>query len=138
MSDMVVDKKRRIIHIILAIFVLSLVSLGMFASVDSLFSVITMAEAISFSNGIIVAFFFFPLVFYFLICSIYLNLTTRIPRYHDVYVKYLAMIAIVAFFLSFPISFYVNYKLRSENYLICQKMSWMSPNKYVKNIKLCD
>ncbi|MEK9496410.1 DUF1240 domain-containing protein [Photorhabdus sp. P32] len=138
MLNIVVDKKRKIIHIILAIFVLSLVSLGMFASVDSLLSLITMVEVISFSNGIIIAFFFFPLVFYFLICSIYLNLTARIPRYHDTYVKYLGVIAIVAFFLSFPISFYVNYKLRSENYLICQKISWMSPNKYVKDIKLCD
>ncbi|WP_391528398.1 DUF1240 domain-containing protein [Photorhabdus akhurstii] len=138
MSDRVMDKKRRIIHIILAIFVLFLVFLGMFASVDGLLSLITMAEVISFSNSIIIAFFFFPLVFYFLICSIYLNLTTRIPRYHDVYVKYLGMIAIVAFFLSFPVSFYVHYKLRSENYLICQKISWMSPNKYVKDIKLCD
>ncbi|WP_339416698.1 DUF1240 domain-containing protein [Photorhabdus hindustanensis] len=50
-------------------------------------------------------FFFFPLVFYFLICSIYLNLTTRIPRYHDVYVKYLGMIAIVAFFFEFSCIF---------------------------------
>ncbi|WP_387440029.1 hypothetical protein [Photorhabdus sp. RM105S] len=57
MLNIVVDKKRKIIHIILAIFVLSLVSLGMFASVDSLLSLITMAEIISFSNGIIIAFF---------------------------------------------------------------------------------
>ncbi|MCC8373680.1 DUF1240 domain-containing protein [Photorhabdus bodei] len=135
---MVVDSKRKIIHIILAVFVLSLVSLGMFASVDSLFSLITMAEVISFSNGIIIAFFFFPLVFYFLICSIYLNLTTRIPRYHDAYVKYLGMIAIVALVLSFPISFYVHYKLKSDGYLVCPRISWMSPNTYVKDIKLCD
>ncbi|NDL12868.1 hypothetical protein CKY10_14410 [Photorhabdus sp. HUG-39] len=132
------DSKRKIIHIILAVFVLSLVSLGMFASVDSLFSLITMAEVISFSNGIIIAFFFFPLVFYFLICSIYLNLTTRIPRYHDAYVKYLGMIAIVALVLSFPISFYVHYKLKSDGYLVCPRISWMSPNTYVKDIKLCD
>ncbi|MCT8352988.1 MULTISPECIES: DUF1240 domain-containing protein [Photorhabdus] len=138
MSNMVVDSKRKIIHIILAVFVLSLVSLGMFASVDSLFSLITMAEVISFSNGIIIAFFFFPLVFYFLICSIYLNLTTRIPRYHDAYVKYLGMIAIVALVLSFPISFYVHYKLKSDGYLVCPRISWMSPNTYVKDIKLCD
>ncbi len=60
------DKKRRIIHIILAIFVLFLVFLGMFASVDGLLSLITMAEVISFSNSIIIAFFFLPVGFLFL------------------------------------------------------------------------
>ncbi|MCC8388739.1 DUF1240 domain-containing protein, partial [Photorhabdus laumondii] len=48
------------------------------------------------------------------------------------------VIAIVSFFLSFPLSFYVDYKLKSENYLVCERISWMSPNTYVKDIKLCD
>ncbi|WP_338089241.1 DUF1240 domain-containing protein [Photorhabdus khanii] len=96
-----------------------------------------MDDKITFSSGIIIVFFFFPLVFYFLSCSIYLNLTSRIPKYHDTCVNCLGMIAIVAFFLSFPTAFYVNYKLKNENYLICPKISWSSPNKYVKDIKLC-
>ncbi|TDB45570.1 DUF1240 domain-containing protein [Photorhabdus khanii] len=132
------DNKRKIINVIGAIFVLSLVSLGMFAAVDGLFSLITMAEVISFSNGIIIAFFSFPLVFYFLSFVIYFNLTARTPKYHDICVNCLGMIAIVAFFLSFPTAFYVNYKLKNENYSICPKISWSSPNKYVKDIKLCD
>ncbi|XWY10350.1 DUF1240 domain-containing protein [Photorhabdus asymbiotica UENP] len=30
------------------------------------------------------------------------------------------------------------YKLKSENYLVCKRISWTSPNTYVKDIKLCD
>ncbi len=132
------DNKRKIMNIIGAIFILFLMSLGVFVVVDSFFSLMTMAEIIFFSNGMIIAFFFFPLVFYFLSFIIYFNLTARIPKYHDTCVNYLGMIAIVAFFLSFPTSFYVNYKLKSGNYLICPKISWSSPNKYVKDIKLCN
>ncbi|NRN30563.1 DUF1240 domain-containing protein [Photorhabdus heterorhabditis subsp. aluminescens] len=125
-------------NIIGVIFILSLMSLGVFVVVDSLYSLITMAEVIFFSNGIIIAFFFFPLIFYFLGFIIYFNLTEHTPKYHDICVNCLGMIAIVAFFLSFPIAFYVNYKLKSENYLICPKISWSSPNKYVKDIELCN
>ncbi|ETS31445.1 Protein of unknown function (DUF1240) [Photorhabdus khanii NC19] len=137
-EDMVVDNKRKVMNIIGAIFILSLMSLGVFVVVDSLYSLITMAEVIFFSNGIVIAFFFFPLIFYFLSFIIYFNLTSRIPKYHDICVNCLGMIAIVAFFLSFPTAFYVNYKLKNEDYLICPKISWSSPNKYVKDIKLCD
>nr|WP_241826123.1 DUF1240 domain-containing protein [Photorhabdus khanii] len=132
------DNKRKVMNIIGAIFILSLMSLGVFVVVDSLYSLITMAEVIFFSNGIVIAFFFFPLIFYFLSFIIYFNLTSRIPKYHDICVNCLGMIAIVAFFLSFPTAFYVNYKLKNEDYLICPKISWSSPNKYVKDIKLCD
>ncbi|MCC8413149.1 DUF1240 domain-containing protein, partial [Photorhabdus laumondii] len=56
----------------------------------------------------------------------------------DSFINCFRVIAIVSFFLSFPLSFYVDYKLKSENYLVCERISWMSPNTYVKDIKLCD
>ncbi|WP_387465999.1 DUF1240 domain-containing protein [Photorhabdus tasmaniensis] len=50
----------------------------------------------------------------------------------------LAKTAVVAVFLSFPVSFYVDYKLKSDSYLVCERISWMSDNIYVKDIKLCN
>ncbi|WP_412177922.1 DUF1240 domain-containing protein [Photorhabdus temperata] len=32
----------------------------------------------------------------------------------------------------------MDYKLRGDNYLVCKRISWMSLNTYVKDIKLCD
>ncbi|MDH2379745.1 DUF1240 domain-containing protein, partial [Providencia rettgeri] len=37
-----------------------------------------------------------------------------------------------------PIAFAVNYYLKDEGYLTCDRISWMSPTTYVKNISLCD
>ncbi|MBE8598265.1 DUF1240 domain-containing protein [Xenorhabdus sp. BG5] len=46
-------------------------------------------------------------------------------------------IAIFGFVFSLFFSFYVNFKLKNENYFLCDKSSWMATNKYVKNISLC-
>ncbi|MER2370377.1 MULTISPECIES: DUF1240 domain-containing protein [Photorhabdus] len=82
--------------------------------------------------------FFSPLIWYCMVSIILSNITNRCPKYHDSFIKYFGSIAIISLFLSFPTSLYVNYKLRSENYLICQKISLTSPNTYVKDMKLCD
>ncbi|WP_240487735.1 DUF1240 domain-containing protein [Photorhabdus australis] len=138
MGGVAMDNKRKIMNVIGTVFLLSWMLFVMSVVSESLFSLITMGNKITFSSGIMIVFFSFPLVFYFLSFVIYFNLTERTPKYHDICVNCLGMIAIVAFFLSFPIAFYVNYKLKSENYLMCPKISWSSPNKYVKDIKLCD
>ncbi|MBQ0211759.1 DUF1240 domain-containing protein [Providencia rettgeri] len=41
-------------------------------------------------------------------------------------------------FSGVPIAFAVNYYLKDEGYLTCDRISWMSPTTYVKNISLCD
>ncbi len=83
-------------------------------------------------------FFSSPLVFYYVFFIIFVNITGRYPKHHDSFNKYFGTIAIISFFLSFPTSLYVHYKLKSDNYLVCPRISWMSPNTYVKDIKLCD
>ncbi|WP_338011008.1 DUF1240 domain-containing protein [Photorhabdus temperata] len=69
---------------------------------------------------------------------IFFNITGRYPKHHDNFNKYFSSITIIAIFLNVIISFYVDYKLRGDNYLVCERISWMSPNTYVKDIKLCD
>ncbi|PHM22044.1 DUF1240 domain-containing protein [Xenorhabdus ehlersii] len=49
----------------------------------------------------------------------------------------LTFIGMVGFVFTFLFSFYVDFKLKSENYFLCAKSSWMETNKYVKNISLC-
>ncbi|KGM26559.1 membrane protein [Photorhabdus luminescens] len=135
---MVVDSKRKIIHIICAIFILSLMSFSMYIVSEYLLSLILMDEKITFSGNVMIFFFSFPFIVYFVVSAVYLSFAKRYPKHYDTCAKYLFVIAIVSVFLSFPVSFYVDYKLKSDNYLVCPRISWTSPNTYVKDMKLCD
>ncbi|MCA6219601.1 DUF1240 domain-containing protein [Photorhabdus antumapuensis] len=130
--------KKKIIHIIgaFAIFILALS--GLFLTGGNLISLIKMEDKITFSGHVFLLFFSFPLLSYSMIFVIFFNITSRCPKYHDNFINCFGMITVISFFSSFPISFYVDYKLKSENYLVCERISWMSPNTYVKDIKLCD
>ncbi|CAQ82416.1 MULTISPECIES: DUF1240 domain-containing protein [Photorhabdus] len=132
------DNKRKIIHIICAIFILSLMSFSMFIVSEYLISLVLMDEKITFSSSVFMTFFSFPLVLYYMVFVVFVNVVGRYPKHHDSFNKYFCSIAIVSIVLSFPTSLYVNYKLKSDGYLVCPRISWMSPNTYVKDIKLCD
>ncbi|AXG41188.1 DUF1240 domain-containing protein [Photorhabdus laumondii subsp. laumondii] len=132
------ENKKKIIHITVAAATFVLVSLGFFLTGENLVSLVNMDEKITFSSSVIIMLFFSPLIWYCMVSIILSNITNRCPKYHDSFIKYFGSIAIISLFLSFPTSLYVNYKLRSENYLICQKISLTSPNTYVKDMKLCD
>ncbi|WP_338066833.1 DUF1240 domain-containing protein [Xenorhabdus mauleonii] len=62
----------------------------------------------------------------------------RLPKYSEIIAKCLARLMILSFIMSFPISFYVDYKLKNDGYLICDKISWRSPTTYVKRLSLCE
>ncbi|MBS9441160.1 DUF1240 domain-containing protein [Photorhabdus heterorhabditis] len=132
------ENKKNIIPIICALAIFILSSCTFFLTGENLISLIKMDEKITFSGPVFIIFFSFPFISYLMILSIRVNITGRYPKHHDTYVKYTAVIAFSSFILSFPLSFYVDYKLKSENYLVCKRISWASPNTYVKNIKLCD
>ncbi|WP_071880949.1 MULTISPECIES: DUF1240 domain-containing protein [Photorhabdus] len=132
------ENKKNIIPIICALAIFILSSCTFFLTGENLISLIKMDEKITFSGPVFIIFFSFPFISYLMTLSIRVNITGRYPKHHDTYVKYSAIIAFSSFILSFPLSFYVDYKLKSENYLVCERISWMSPNTYVKDIKLCD
>ncbi|MCT8352989.1 MULTISPECIES: DUF1240 domain-containing protein [Photorhabdus] len=132
------DSKKKIVHIIGALAIFILTSFGFFLTGENLISLVKMDEKITFSSSVIIIFFFSPLIFYSLFFIIFVSITGHYPKYHDSFNKYFGSIAIISLFLSFPTSLYVNYKLKSDNYLVCSRISWMSPNTYVKDIKLCD
>ncbi|PHM49547.1 DUF1240 domain-containing protein [Xenorhabdus sp. KK7.4] len=105
--------------------------------VDSAISLILMRDEITFSSAVIICFMSFPLLFYSLSGSIFFFLFDRLPKFNKVIIKYLSMLMVTSFIVSLPISFYVSYKLKNDGYLTCDKISWMSPTTYVKNLSLC-
>ncbi|KOY60456.1 hypothetical protein AM629_19195 [Photorhabdus heterorhabditis] len=130
--------KKKIMHIIGAFSIFILSSCAFFLAGENLISLVKMDDKIIFSGPVFIIFFSFPLISYSMIFVIFFNITDRCPKYHDDFINCFGMITIISFFSSFPLSFYVDYKLKSENYFVCKRISWASPNTYVKNIKLCD
>ncbi|WP_426575743.1 DUF1240 domain-containing protein [Xenorhabdus stockiae] len=104
---------------------------------DYFLSLILMKDEITFSSGIVIGFMSSPLLLYSISGSIFFFLFERLPKFNKVIVRYLSILMITSFIVSFPISFYVSYKLKSDGYLICDKISWMSPTTYVKNLSMC-
>ncbi|OCA55530.1 DUF1240 domain-containing protein [Photorhabdus namnaonensis] len=128
----------KIIRIICAILILALMSFSMFIVSEYLISLVLMDDKITFSSSVFMTFFSFPLVLYYIVFIVFVNVVGRYPKHHDSFNKYFCSIALVSIVLSFPTSLYVHYKLKSDGYLVCPRISWKSPNTYVKDIKLYD
>ncbi|WP_269042648.1 DUF1240 domain-containing protein [Photorhabdus laumondii] len=90
---------------------------------ENLISLIKIEDKITFSDPVFIIFFSFPLISYHMILSILVNITGHYPKHHDTFVKYSAVIAFSSFILIFTLSFYVDYKLKSENYLVCKRIT---------------
>ncbi|MEX0445004.1 DUF1240 domain-containing protein [Xenorhabdus sp. SGI246] len=100
-------------------------------------SLIFMKDEITFSSGIIIGFMSSPLLLYSISGSTFFFIFDRLPRFNKIIVKYLSRLMIASFIIGFPLSFYVDYKLKNDGYLTCDKISWMSPTTYVKDLSLC-
>ncbi|WP_443256001.1 DUF1240 domain-containing protein [Xenorhabdus sp. IM139775] len=61
----------------------------------------------------------------------------KIPKNNNSIFKILTFIGILGFVISFPVSWYANYKFNNLGYSTCYKLSWNAPSKYVKNPRLC-
>jgi hypothetical protein len=100
-------------------------------------SLILMKDEITFSATVFICFFATPLILYTFSCSVFFFIFDRQPKNNIIISKYLIMIAFASLILSFPVSLYVNYKLKHDGYLTCDKISWMSPTTYVRDLSLC-
>ncbi|WP_337924922.1 DUF1240 domain-containing protein [Serratia fonticola] len=99
-------------------------------------SLILMKDEITFSASIFMCFFGSPLILYALSGSVFFFIFDRLPR-HNMIVKHLTRLAVASILFSLPASLYVNYKLIHDGYFTCDKISWMSPTTYVKDLSLC-
>ncbi|TDB45662.1 DUF1240 domain-containing protein [Photorhabdus luminescens] len=131
-----IDKK--IARITCGVFVCIIVFFGYYIIFNNIYSLLAMKDEIVFSSMIVICFFSFPLVVYYLTSVFILLFFNKLPNNHMLYVKFLGYIMIISFIVSLPISFGVGNQLKHYGYLVCEKISWMSPTTYVKDIKLCE
>lgn len=120
---------------ILLFIVCFLISILIYDYVLSLFQ---MKDIIIFSGPIAMCAIGFPTVLYALGGSVYSIVFNRLPKYNKIIFKYLMYLLFLGIFSGVPIAFAVNYYLKDKGYLTCDRISWMSPTTYVKNISLCD
>ncbi len=58
--------------------------------------------------------------------------------FNKLIMRYLVYLGLAGVLLSFPISFVVNIFLLDEGYKTCDKISWLSPTTYVKELSFCN
>ncbi|MDX7990122.1 DUF1240 domain-containing protein [Xenorhabdus littoralis] len=126
------------IRLLCALSLLPILIFCMYVVITYFLSLIFMEEEITFSAGVFIAFFSSPLVLFGILGAIYFIFTKKKPKYYDLIIKVTWWIFLSSLVLSMPVSFYVGYKLQNNGYLTCDKISWMSPTTYVKDIKLCN
>ncbi|MBC3252236.1 DUF1240 domain-containing protein [Serratia fonticola] len=100
-------------------------------------SLILMKSEIKFSSSVFIVFFSSPLLIYVLSGSVYFFVFDRLPKHNKITINYLTKLTLASILFSLPVSLYVNYKLKHDGYLICDRISWMSPTTYVKDLSLC-
>lgn len=58
-------------------------------------------------------------------------------KYNKFIMRFLLYLSVAGFFISIPVSFLVNIHLLDNGYKTCDRISWMSPTTYVKDLSLC-
>lgn len=116
------------------LIVFSLATLVVYSYMKSL---ILMEDEITFSASVIMAFLSSPIVLYAMLSGIYFFIFDRRPKYDKTITRCLIIPMFSSFIIGLPVSFYVDYKLKSIGYLTCGRISWQSPTTYVTNLSLC-
>lgn len=101
-------------------------------------SYMVMAKEITFSASIFIAFLSIPLLIYALLSGLIYLVSGWRFKYDSLICRCLLIISVISVILSLPISFYVTYKLKQDNYVACDRISWMSPNNFVKPPAVCN
>ncbi|MDX7990455.1 DUF1240 domain-containing protein [Xenorhabdus littoralis] len=129
----------RMFCIVMSIFFLFLATLFLHFSWIDFLSLINMEETIRFSWRVFLACFGMPIVYYFFILTIKICLVGTPSPFSGFFVNLCIFIFALSFVSSFPVSMYVDYKLKNSGYVKCPyRTSLVAPNKYVKDIKLCN
>ncbi|MEI7208722.1 DUF1240 domain-containing protein [Pectobacterium carotovorum] len=120
-----------------SVFLLCLSVWGTWFSLSAYLSLFKLDDVIVFSWRVGLAIFGVPLSFYFsyvCFCSAIKNEHVKINNKLG---EWLIKILIFGAVFSFFSSAYISYSLSNKSYNVCPKISWMDPNKYVKDTALC-
>ncbi len=90
--------KRKIIHVIAALAIFLLALFAFFSTGENLVSLVRMSEKITFSGGVVIIFFSFPLVSYAIFFIVFVTISGYYPKHHDGFVNFFGTIAIISFF----------------------------------------
>lgn len=107
-------------------------------------SLFKMTDIIIFSGPIAMLTMAMPLVIYANIAMIIefslgqkSTLFKILMKYNKSIMRYLVYLGIAGVLISLPVSFAVNIYLLDNGYKTCDRISWMSPTTYVKELSLC-
>ncbi len=108
-------------------------------------SLFLMEDIIIFSEPIVMLTLGVPLVIYTcfaITIEFFLGVKSivfmSLMTFNKLIMRYLVYLGLAGVLLSFPISFVVNIFLLDEGYKTCDKISWLSPTTYVKELSFCN
>ncbi len=130
--------KNRFLNALLGIIMLLILTPMMYLVSIYIIELIKMEDEITFSASIFIAFLSIPLLIYALLSGLIYLVSGWRFKYDSLICRCLLIISVISVILSLPISFYVTYKLKQDNYVACDRISWMSPNNFVKPPAVCN
>ncbi|MEE3652263.1 MULTISPECIES: DUF1240 domain-containing protein [unclassified Brenneria] len=107
-------------------------------SFNSYLDILQLNDVIVFSWKVGLMVFGTPFLLYFSFLCFYSVIQNKVARINKKLGGVLFIIIVIGAIISLFSSFYISYNFRSYGYEICPKTFWMDPNKYVKDIALCD
>ncbi|AFI91851.1 DUF1240 domain-containing protein [Pectobacterium parmentieri] len=130
-------KINRPFFFIYSVFIFILSCWGGWFSLSGYLNFFSLNDVILFSWKLGVIFLLVPIVFQFSYFGFFSAIRNRPIKMNNKISNVLVIFAILGAVISFFSSLYISYSLNELGYEVCPKTSWMSPNKYVKNIVLC-
>ncbi|MDC9593883.1 DUF1240 domain-containing protein [Xenorhabdus sp. IM139775] len=134
------DNSNAITRVRVFIISLILMSISIFGGISSLVDYkdfLTRHDIVTFSGKTAWFIWFSPLSMYFSLKFVKFTIVNRQVSFNNRIATCFTFLGIIGFVFTLLFSFYVDFKLKNENYFLCAKSSLMAPNKYVKNISLC-
>ncbi len=116
---------------------MSVAIFGGLASIVDYNGLFTRSDIITFSSKSAWFIWGSPLCMYFSLLLLKYLITKKKIVFNNKIGSAFGLLAVIGFIFTLFFSFYVDFKLKNENYITCDKSSWMAPNKYVKEISLC-
>ncbi|WP_042818666.1 DUF1240 domain-containing protein [Yersinia wautersii] len=120
-----------------AVFLLFLSCWVSWFSLNGYWDFFKLSDVIIFSWKVGVMIFGAPVLFYFSYLAFYCAIKNKPAKVNNKLANTFAMLAMLGVVIGFFSSVYIGYSLTEYGYKLCSRSSWMSPNEYVKDIKLC-
>nr|WP_207189180.1 MULTISPECIES: DUF1240 domain-containing protein [Pectobacterium] len=137
-GESVVVKINRPFFFIYSVFIFILSCWGGWFSLSGYIDFFNLNNVVSFSWKLGVIIFLVPIVFQFSYFGFFSAIKNRPIKMNNKISNVLVMFAIFGTVVSLFSSMYISYSLNDQGYKVCPKNSWIAPNKYVRDIALCD